>query len=98
MYYVYILFSSKSKDFYFGSTPDLKNRVVAHNEGKVKSTKPYIPWELVFYAGLKNRQVALDFERYLKSGSGKSFTYKRLVPEALKKDKLKEDQCSEASA
>jgi len=28
------------------------------------------------------------FEQYLKTGSGKAFSYKRLIPEALKKDSL----------
>lgn len=90
MYYVYILFSSKSKNFYYGSTPNLRNRVGLHNAGKVKSTAPFAPWKLVFCAAFDDKQKALDFERYLKSGSGKSFTYKRLVNGALKKDKVVE--------
>ena len=42
MYYSYILLSSKSHIFYFGSTKDLKLRFKLHNEGKVKSTKSHI--------------------------------------------------------
>ncbi|MDP4009974.1 MAG: GIY-YIG nuclease family protein [Candidatus Shapirobacteria bacterium] len=47
MYYAYILHSSKSHIFYFGSTIDLKTRFNLHNTGQVKSTKPHLPWKLV---------------------------------------------------
>lgn len=86
MYYSYILLSSKSHIFYFGSTIDIKNRVALHNAGKVKSTKPHIPWKLVWYGAFSIEKEARDFELYLKTGSGKSFAYKRLVSEVLKKD------------
>ena len=79
MYYVYILYSSKSDGFYFGSTPDVKSRLQKHNQGKVLSTKPYIPWKLIWYAGFNDKELAMDFELYLKTGSGKAFAYKRLI-------------------
>ena len=82
MYYSYILLSSKSHIFYCGYTSDLRNRFKLHNNGKVFSTKPYIPWELVWYGSFKTDREARDFEQYLKSGSGKAFAYKRLVSEA----------------
>lgn len=86
MYYAYILLSSKSHIFYFGSTSDLKTRVEQHNKGKSFATKPHIPWELVWYSGFQTQKEAEDFELYLKSGAGKAFAYKRLVPVALAKD------------
>lgn len=86
MHYAYILLSSKSHIFYFGSTNDLKDRVKQHNAGEVKSTKPHLPWKLVWYAGFETERQARDFELYLKTGSGKSFAYKRLISVALAKD------------
>ena len=87
MFYVYILYSSKSKDFYYGYTANLKKRVEEHNKGLSKATKPYIPWRLVWYCAFENKRLAGDFERYIKSGSGKAFVYKRLVNSVvLKKD------------
>ena len=59
-----------------------------HNSGQVKSTKPGIPWKLMWYGAFSTEKEARDFERYLKSGSGKAFAYKRLVPGALAKDFL----------
>jgi putative endonuclease len=79
MYYTYILKSSKSKLFYTGFTKDLKKRVEEHNNKLSFASKPYAPFKLVFYAGFETEKLAKDFELYLKSGSGKAFTNKRLV-------------------
>ena len=86
MHYTYILLSSKSHIFYFGSTNNLKLRLELHNGGEVKSTKPHIPWQLVWYGAFQTEKQARDFELYLKTGSGKSFAYKRFVSVALAKD------------
>ncbi|MCX6763548.1 MAG: GIY-YIG nuclease family protein [Candidatus Moranbacteria bacterium] len=86
MHYCYILLSSKSHTFYFGSANDLKERLKLHNSGKVKSTKPHIPWKLVWYSAFETEKQARDFEQYLKTGSGKAFAYKRFISVALKKD------------
>ncbi|HBB76368.1 MAG: hypothetical protein A2186_01535 [Candidatus Levybacteria bacterium RIFOXYA1_FULL_41_10] len=86
MHYCYILLSSKSHTFYFGSTNNLKIRLTLHNNGEVRSTKPHIPWKLVWYGGFQTEKEARDFELYLKTGSGKAFAYKRLVNVALEKD------------
>lgn len=88
MYYVYILYSSKSKNFYYGYTEDLQQRLKLHQSGQVKSTAPFLPWKLVFYAAFETMKLAKDFELYLKTGSGKAFAYKRLLNSGvLKKDR-----------
>lgn len=85
MHYAYILWSSKSSNYYFGSTTDLRKRLTEHNSGKSKATAPYLPF---WYGAFENRRLAEDFERYLKTGSGKAFAYKRLANSGvLKKDK-----------
>ncbi|MEK7147183.1 MAG: GIY-YIG nuclease family protein [Patescibacteria group bacterium] len=86
MHYTYILLSSKSRIFYFGFTNNLKERLRLHNNGKVPSTKPHLPWKLVWYGAFETEKQARDFEIYLKNGSGKAFAYKRLVSVALAKD------------
>lgn len=43
MYYVYILKSESTNKLYKGSTENLKDRLLCHNRGKVKSTKNYRP-------------------------------------------------------
>lgn len=64
----------------------MKNRVYLHNSGQVKSTKPHLPWMLVWYCGFLTEKEARDFELYLKSGSGKAFAYKHFISVALEKD------------
>ncbi len=56
MYYCYILLSLKSHIFYYGSTKNLKTRIKFHNDGKVKSTKPHLPWKLVWYGAFETEK------------------------------------------
>ena len=62
MYYAYILLSQKSHIFYFGSTNNLKSRLILHNSGKIKSTKAHIPWKLVWYGGFETEKEAYELE------------------------------------
>ncbi len=78
VYYVYILELS-NKTYYVGYTNDLKRRLKDHNGGNSKHTRKFRPLKLHFYSAFKEKQRALDFEKYLKSGSGKAFKKKRLV-------------------
>ncbi|MBN8457257.1 MAG: GIY-YIG nuclease family protein [Verrucomicrobia bacterium] len=80
MHYAYILQSvSHPGRFYYGSTSDLKNRIAVHNAGGNVSTAPFRPWNLAWYGGFSCKQTATDFERYLKTASGKAFARKRLL-------------------
>jgi len=79
MFYTYILKSSKSNLFYTGWTTDLQKRVKQHNSGESFASKPYRPWTLVYYSAFETEKLAKDFERYLKSGSGKAFSRKRFL-------------------
>ena len=79
MYYVYLLRSIPfPEQTYIGFTEDLKSRIKAHNFGQSPHTSKYKPWHLSTYLAFENREKALDFEKYLKSHSGKAFANKRL--------------------
>jgi putative endonuclease len=65
-------------------TADLKQRFSDHNSGKSKHTSKYLPWELLCYNAFPNKATALEFEKYLKSHSGRAFAKKRLI--CVKKD------------
>jgi putative endonuclease len=80
MYYVYVLDSLGScSKIYIGFTENLGQRLVDHNNGKSTYTSKYRPWKIIYYCAFEKKEKALEFERYLKSGSGKSFLYKRLI-------------------
>lgn len=68
--YVYVLYSDVSKSFYVGYTQDLKKRFAEHNKGLNFSTKPYIPWELIYYEAHKSEADARRREKYLKTTAG----------------------------
>jgi predicted GIY-YIG superfamily endonuclease len=79
MYYVYHLRSiSDPSHRYTGYTEDLKQRLVDHNTGKNTSTAPFRPWQLIAYHAFAEKARALEFERYLKSGSGHAFASRHL--------------------
>jgi len=71
-FYVYIL-QNKSKNYlYVGYSEDLRSRVASHNKGENKSTKPYVPLELIHYEAYKNIKDAKRRETYLKSNKGRT--------------------------
>ncbi len=79
MYHVYVLQLSNHQ-YYVGSTPDLKRRLAEHQTGKAASTKNLRPVKLLWFGSFAGRLLARRFEQYLKSGSGKAFLRKRLIP------------------
>lgn len=78
MYYIYILESKNCKEYYVGYSEDLKARIQSHKWHTVKTTKAG-DFDLVWYSGFKNKEKALAFEKYLKSGSGFAFRNKHLI-------------------
>ena len=80
MYYVYIIRSmSFPEQIYIGYTLNLKNRLAYHNSGHVPHTSKYKPWEVISFVAFNEKMKAINFEIYLKSGSGKEFLKKRLI-------------------
>ena len=78
-FYVSILRSEIDSDrFYPGLTDDLRKRLTNHNSGRVIHTAKWRPWQLKTYVALIGRKRAADFERYLKSASGRAFIKKHL--------------------
>ncbi len=80
MHYVYIIKSINHPDkIYVGLTRDLKKRLSNHNSGTTAYTDKYKPWKLVMYLAFADQNRAIEFEEYLKSGSGRAFRDKRLL-------------------
>jgi predicted GIY-YIG superfamily endonuclease len=79
MKYVYILRSQVDQGHYYtGTTSDLKSRLAKHNKKEVPHTSKHAPWELKTYLAFSEEKKAVEFERYLKSASGRAFAKKRL--------------------
>ena len=81
MYYTYVIESVARPDKkYIGYTSDLKQRLMVHNQGKCKYTAKFRPWRVRAYFAFLEIGIAKKFERYLKSGSGHSFSNRHFWP------------------
>lgn len=77
--YVYLLRSTDHpNETYVGMTDDLRARLMAHNEGRARHTAKFRPWALITYVAFSDQTKAVEFERYLKTASGRAFANKRL--------------------
>jgi predicted GIY-YIG superfamily endonuclease len=50
-----------------------------HNRKEILYTSTKLPLELITYITFTDKYKAYNFEKYLKSGSGKAFAFKRFV-------------------
>lgn len=77
-YYVYYLNNSEGIP-YVGCTSDLKDRLKRHNKGYVDATRDRRPWSLIAFFGFNNEKAAFNFEKFLKTGSGREFIKRRIT-------------------
>jgi putative endonuclease len=74
MYFVYILKSEKHNRYYIGCTSNLERRIDEHNNGKVSSTKAFVPWSMVYLEKYTAKTEACEREKKIKSyKSGNAF-------------------------
>ncbi|MBD8487956.1 GIY-YIG nuclease family protein [Echinicola sp. CAU 1574] len=74
MYYVYILYSPKTKKYYTGSTQDLEGRLYHHNQGLTLSTKSGAPhWEIRYFEEYEDRTAALKREYEIKKKKSRKY-------------------------
>ena len=72
-YYCYILKSDNFSKHYYGSCKDKAKRLARHNSGKVRSTKAYRPWKIIYSEEFKTRAEAYNRELFFKSAEGKKY-------------------------
>ena len=77
---VYILRSqSDPTRHYVGLTDNIDARLEWHNRGPCGHTIRYRPWKVVITIEFQTGEAAVRFEKYLKSGSGRSFSKRHFV-------------------
>lgn len=85
MFYVYILFSKKNKKTYTGfTTKKPVERLTEHLSTGTTTTSKADDWEIVWTGEFFTKELAFQFERYLKTHSGRGFMYKRLIGDVMK--------------
>jgi putative endonuclease len=77
-YFIYVLFSRKFNRLYKGQTQDIQIRLQQHNAGEIKSTKPYRPWEIIYFEEFKFREEDVNREHYFKRAAGRRFLKSKL--------------------
>jgi putative endonuclease len=70
---VYILFSVKFNRHYTGYSSNVSLRFQSHNEFGKDWTAHYRPWKLIYTKEFENKKDAMTYEKWLKSGVGRSF-------------------------
>lgn len=77
---MWIVYISKCSDdtYYVGCTNDINDRLSRHERGDVKNTSSRLLIKIVHQSVFFDKYKAYDFEKYLKSGSGRAFAIKRL--------------------
>ena len=78
MQYVYLL-KCNDGTVYTGCTNNIENRLLRHQKGQVQYTSSRLPVELITYIAFSDKYKAFEFEKYLKTGSGKAFSNKRFL-------------------
>ncbi|NQX99824.1 MAG: GIY-YIG nuclease family protein [Flavobacteriaceae bacterium] len=73
---VYILYSNTSSRYYVGQTSDINQRLERHNQGRVKSTKHGIPWEVVLQLDVLTRSEAMILEKQIKKRGARRYIEK----------------------
>jgi putative endonuclease len=82
--FVYVLKSLSQVDrHYVGLSADPDKRLRQHNEGKVRSTKGYRPWKIIYTEEYSTRSEAYARERYFKGIEGHYHLKKLLMAKGL---------------
>ena len=80
-FFAYVLYSPKHGKTYAGFTSDLGARVASHNGLAKKGwTARFRPWVLVYYEAFQTKREAMAREKFLKSGAGREFIKKNILP------------------
>ncbi len=72
-FFTYILKSEKDGTYYYGHSKDLKNRLIRHNSGRVRSTKNKKPWVIHYTEEYDTKSEANKREMFFKSIEGYNF-------------------------
>jgi putative endonuclease len=73
LYTVYILFSKVHNKHYTGFTSNLKERLKSHNELGNDWTSKFRPWTIIYCKEFELKVDAINYESWLKTGSGRDF-------------------------
>jgi putative endonuclease len=71
MYHVYILLNEEKTRTYTGVANDVQKRLVLHNSGRVKASRPYRPYIIMHTESFETLKEARQKEKFHKSTTGR---------------------------
>ena len=71
MYHVYMLLNESKTRTYTGVADDVEKRLKEHNAGRVKSSRPYRPYNIVHTESFTTLSEARQKEKFYKSTTGR---------------------------
>ena len=92
MFFTYVLYSKSFDRIYIGQTKNLSNHLESHNLGRVKSTKAYSPWILIYHESFSSRSEAMKREKHA-DALFKTEEKIRIVLEGIKGETLIAELC-----
>lgn len=73
MFVTYILYSESGDRYYIGHSENLEMRLSYHNEGRVKSTRGYRPWKVVYFEEFSTKLEANRRELEIKKKKSRKY-------------------------
>ena len=73
IYSVYVLYSAKHQKHYTGFTSELNKRLLSHNSLGKGWTARYRPWVIIHTKEFEEKNDAMHYEKWLKTGVGRDF-------------------------
>ena len=92
MFYLYIIYSSQIDKFYIGSSHNLEERILKHNNHVYENayTKAANDWEYMLNLKCNNKAEAQFLERFIKKMKSKVFIKKVIQNPDILKDILRQ--------
>jgi putative endonuclease len=72
-YSVYILYSQSKDRYYTGYTTNPDERLLEHNNGATPSTRPGIPWIMVYKEECEDKTAAIRIENTIKKMKSRKY-------------------------
>jgi putative endonuclease len=72
-YTVYILYSQSKDKYYIGYSQNPEERLLEHNSGATPSTRPGIPWILVYKEEFADKTAAIKRENAIKKMKSRKY-------------------------
>lgn len=72
-YSVYILYSQSKDRYYTGYTTNPDERLLEHNTGATRSTRPGIPWIIVYKEECEDKTAAIRRENTIKKMKSRKY-------------------------